>query len=145
MKVFIITFGPNPRVVAKFQTDRFRTFRENRREKKINKPTRGKPYARRCYATLRGLGRRQKSNCPTHRCSGRLVVLTSKRPCWQIKLIWFEVNYSVFLVLMCLSSMLNTKWPIYFWAIFRHCITIIITPTKLYKIKYTRLHSLRLE
>ena len=36
MKVFIISFGPNPRVVAKFQTDRFRTFGENRGEK-INK------------------------------------------------------------------------------------------------------------
>ena len=34
MKVFIISFGPNPRIVAKFQTDRFRTFGENRGEKK---------------------------------------------------------------------------------------------------------------
>ena len=62
MKVFIISFGPNPRIVAKFQTHRFRTFGENRGEKKIKikKPTRGKPYTqRRCYATLRGRGRRQ--------------------------------------------------------------------------------------
>ena len=63
MKVFIISFGPNPRVVAKFQTDRFRTFGENRGEKKIkNKETflAFKPYTqRRCYATLRGRGRRQ--------------------------------------------------------------------------------------
>ena len=29
MKLFIISFGPNPRIVAKFQTDRFRTFGEN--------------------------------------------------------------------------------------------------------------------
>ena len=36
MKVFIISFGPNPRIVAKFQTHRFRTFGENRGEK-INK------------------------------------------------------------------------------------------------------------
>ena len=34
MKVFIISFGPNPRIVAKFQTDRSRTFGENRGEKK---------------------------------------------------------------------------------------------------------------
>ena len=34
MKVFIVSFGPNPRVVAKFQTDRFRSFGENRGEKK---------------------------------------------------------------------------------------------------------------
>ena len=60
MKVFIISFGPNPRIVAKFQTHRFRTFEENRGEKKIKKPTLGKPYTqRRCYATLRGRGRRQ--------------------------------------------------------------------------------------
>ena len=29
MKVFIISFGPNPRILAKLQTDRFRTFGEN--------------------------------------------------------------------------------------------------------------------
>jgi len=29
MKVFIITFGTNSRIVAKFQTDRFKTFGEN--------------------------------------------------------------------------------------------------------------------
>jgi hypothetical protein len=34
MKVFIISFGPNPRIVAKFQTHRFRTFGENPGEKK---------------------------------------------------------------------------------------------------------------
>ena len=38
MKVYIISFGPNPRIVAKFQTDRFRTFGENLSEKK-NKET----------------------------------------------------------------------------------------------------------
>ena len=39
MKVFIISFGPNPRIVAKFlfQTHRFRTFGENRGVKKIKK------------------------------------------------------------------------------------------------------------
>ena len=58
MKVFIISLGPNPRIVAKFQTGRFRTFGENRGEKK---PTRGKPYTqRRCYDTLRDRGRRQQ-------------------------------------------------------------------------------------
>ena len=57
MKVFIISFGPNPRIVAKFQTHRFRTFGENRGEKikKIkNKETFGRlvnhiPTQRRCY------------------------------------------------------------------------------------------------
>ena len=40
MKLSIISFGPNPRIVAKFQTDRFRTFRENPREKNVrNKET----------------------------------------------------------------------------------------------------------
>ena len=34
MTVFIISFEPNPHIVAKFQTDRFRTFGENRGEKK---------------------------------------------------------------------------------------------------------------
>ena len=38
MKLSIISFGPNPRIVAKFQTHRFRTFGENRGEKKIKKP-----------------------------------------------------------------------------------------------------------
>ena len=33
MKLSIISFGPNSRIVAKFQTDPFRTFRENRAEK----------------------------------------------------------------------------------------------------------------
>jgi len=64
MKVFVISFGPNPRIVAKFQTGRFRTVGENRGEKikKIRKPALppGKLYTqRRCYATLRGRGRRQ--------------------------------------------------------------------------------------
>jgi len=42
MKLSIVSFDTNPRIVAKFQTDRFRTFGENGREKKIKKPTRGK-------------------------------------------------------------------------------------------------------
>ena len=37
MKLFIISFGSNSRIVAKFQTHRFRTFGENREEK--NKET----------------------------------------------------------------------------------------------------------
>ena len=44
MKAIIISFGTNPRIVAKFQTDRFRTFDEKRAEK--NKEiTARKPYA----------------------------------------------------------------------------------------------------
>ena len=38
MKLSIISFGPNSRIVAKFQTDRLRTFGENPRDKK-NKET----------------------------------------------------------------------------------------------------------
>ena len=54
MKVFIISFGPNPRIVAKFQTDRFRTFGENHGEKKIKKPTwPGLNHIRSTAATLR--------------------------------------------------------------------------------------------
>ena len=55
MKVdFIISFGPNPRIVAKFQTHRFRTFGENRGEK-INKETFGRlvNHIRSAAATLR--------------------------------------------------------------------------------------------
>ena len=54
MKVFIISFGTNPRIAAKFRTDRFRTFDENRAGK--NKDiTANKPYTRRhCFATLDG-------------------------------------------------------------------------------------------
>ena len=38
MKLIIISFGPNTRIVAKFQTDRFRTLGENlSEEKKIKK------------------------------------------------------------------------------------------------------------
>ena len=37
MKVFIVSFGPNPRIVAKFQTHRFRTFGKNRGEQKNKK------------------------------------------------------------------------------------------------------------
>jgi hypothetical protein len=40
MKLSIVSFGPNSRIVAKFRTDRFRTFGENRREKK-NKESHG--------------------------------------------------------------------------------------------------------
>ena len=36
----IISFGINSRVVVKFETDRFRTFGENREEKKIKKSRR---------------------------------------------------------------------------------------------------------
>ena len=53
MKVFIISFGPNPRIVAKFQTHRFRTFGENRGETKINKETSGVNHIRSAAATLR--------------------------------------------------------------------------------------------
>ena len=53
MKGFIVSFGPNPRIVAKFQTHRFRTFGENRGEKKINKETSGVNHIRSAAATLR--------------------------------------------------------------------------------------------
>ena len=49
MKLSIISFRPNPRIVAKFQTDRLRTFWENRAEKKR---ARGKTYTL-AAATLR--------------------------------------------------------------------------------------------
>ena len=53
VKLSIISFGPNPRIVAKFQTDRFRTFGENPR-KKNKETTRGKTYPRGlAAATLR--------------------------------------------------------------------------------------------
>ena len=55
MKLFIISFGTNSRIVAKFQTDRLWTFRENREEEKnkeIKKPTRCKTYTL-AAATLR--------------------------------------------------------------------------------------------
>ena len=35
MKVFIVSFGTNPRIVAKFQTDRLTTYNDNRAGKKI--------------------------------------------------------------------------------------------------------------
>jgi len=38
MKFFTVSFGPNSRIVAKFQSDRLRTFGENW-EKKMKKPT----------------------------------------------------------------------------------------------------------
>ena len=38
MKLSINSFGLNPRIIAKFQADRFQTFRENPGEKKIKKP-----------------------------------------------------------------------------------------------------------
>ena len=41
MKVFIVSFGTNPRIVANFQTDRFRTYNDSRAGKKI---TPLKPY-----------------------------------------------------------------------------------------------------
>ena len=46
MKLSIFSFGTNSRVAAKFQTDRFRTFGENREEKKTKKKeiTASKPY-----------------------------------------------------------------------------------------------------
>jgi len=34
MKVFIVSFGTNPRIVAKFQTDRLTTYNDNRAGKK---------------------------------------------------------------------------------------------------------------
>ena len=54
MKVFIISFGPNPRIVATFQTDRFRTFGEHRgdkRKKKERNPC-GVNHIRNAAATL---------------------------------------------------------------------------------------------
>ena len=57
MKVFIISFGPNPRIVARPIGSELS---EKIAEKKINFWPPGKPYTqRRCYATLRGRGRRQ--------------------------------------------------------------------------------------
>ena len=51
MKLSIVSFGTKTRIVAKFQTDRFCTFRENRAQK--NKEiTPGKPYTL-AAATLR--------------------------------------------------------------------------------------------
>jgi len=35
MKVFIVSFGTNPRIVAKFQTDRSTTLNDNRAGKKL--------------------------------------------------------------------------------------------------------------
>ena len=52
MKVFIISFGTNSRIVAKFQTDRLWTFGENRGGKKIKKATASKTYTL-AAATLR--------------------------------------------------------------------------------------------
>jgi hypothetical protein len=43
MKLSIISVGPNPRIVAQFQTNRLGTLRENPREKKVKKPP-GKTY-----------------------------------------------------------------------------------------------------
>ena len=51
MKLSIISFGPNPRIVAKFQTDRLRTLLENP-IKKVKKPTPSKTYTL-AAATLR--------------------------------------------------------------------------------------------
>ena len=42
MNFGVVSFWTNPRTVSKFQTDRFRTFGENRRHKKIKKPTASK-------------------------------------------------------------------------------------------------------
>ena len=59
MKVFIISFGPNPRIVAKFQTDRLRTIGENlseknkERKKHTRAPRRGVNHIRSAAATLR--------------------------------------------------------------------------------------------
>jgi len=63
MKLSIVSFGPNPRIAVKLQTHRFRTFGENRAQRKMkNKEiTPSKPYThRRCCTTLRGRGRRQQ-------------------------------------------------------------------------------------
>ena len=43
MKFFIISFGTNPRIVAKFLTDRFRNGDENHAEKKIEEIMASKP------------------------------------------------------------------------------------------------------
>ena len=54
MKLSIISFWPDPRIVAKFQTDRFRTFGENRAQIKKNKETHAAKnrYPRRCTLRL---------------------------------------------------------------------------------------------
>jgi len=49
-KVFIISFETNPRLVVKFQTDRFRTYDENRADKKVKNSRRVSHYTTRsCY------------------------------------------------------------------------------------------------
>ena len=55
MKLSIISFGPNSRIAAKFQTDRFRTFGENRAQKKNKKikKSRRVNHIRSAAATLR--------------------------------------------------------------------------------------------
>ena len=50
MKVFIVSYGTNPRIVAKFQTDRLTTLDDNRAGKKVITPL--KPYTL-AAATLR--------------------------------------------------------------------------------------------
>jgi len=55
MKLSIISFGTNSRIAAKFQTHRFRTFGENRAEKKIKKSRRVN-HIRSAAATLRSAG-----------------------------------------------------------------------------------------
>ena len=58
MKVFIVSCVTNPRIVAEFQIDRFRTFNENQAGKnKEVKPPKPYNYHRRCNATLRRRGR----------------------------------------------------------------------------------------
>ena len=53
MKLSIISFGTNSRIVTKFQTDTFRTFHENRAEKKIKMKKRLLKRIRNAAATLR--------------------------------------------------------------------------------------------
>ena len=53
MKLFNVSFGTNSRIVAKFQTDRFGTFGENREEKNKNKEITASKQFTIAAATLR--------------------------------------------------------------------------------------------
>ena len=65
MKVFIISFMTNPRIVAKFQNDRFRTFDKNRAGKKNKEITLSKPYS---------LVAKQMRRCQSVKCICALYV-----------------------------------------------------------------------
>ena len=66
LSVISLPFGTNSRTVAKIQTDRLRTFGENRAEekrKKSHRVNRIHSSLLRYAAMLRGHGRRQLSQC----------------------------------------------------------------------------------